>query len=374
MKFLGLLLSLTIWGILLTIGLAACGTGGETMLNGYLDTHQVQLRQPLSSDTRAVRFVIEPGTPARVIGQNLVKAGLIADDRLFEAYVRANKLDQRLAAGAFILAPSMTMVEIVETLQYAEASSVTLTIPEGWRREQIADYLVAAGVFTDTTTAAENYRHQTATSDLTGLDPSRYPFLQGRPAGVSLEGYLFPDTYRLPASGATALDVLQRQLDNFAARVLPLYEKAVADHTTDMELYQVLILASIVEREAVVPAERPIIAGVYLNRLAKGIKLEADPTVQYAMGYQKAAATWWKTPVSLDEYGAVDSPYNTYLYPGLPPGPIANPGLSSIEAVLQPAQHDYLYFVARPDQSGEHVFAKTFEEQQKNVEKYQRGN
>jgi UPF0755 protein len=374
MKSRCLLLPLTIWSILLALGAAACGTGNETMLSGYLSTHQAQLKQPVSVDTRAVRFVVQPGTPARIIGQNLVKAGLIADDRLFEAYVRVNGLDQRLAAGTFILAPSMTMVEIVETLQYAEATSVTITIPEGWRREQIADYLVAAGIFTSTATVAEDYRRQTATSDLTGLDPSRYPFLQGRPAGVSLEGYLFPDTYKLPTGGATAVDVLQRQLDDFATKVLPVYDKAVADHTTDMALYQVLILASIVEREAVVPAERPLIAGVYLNRLAKGMKLEADPTVQYAMGYQKAAGTWWKTPVSLEEYGAVNSPYNTYLYPGLPPGPIANPGLSSIEAVLIPAKHDYLYFVARPDHSGEHVFAKTFEEQEKNVEQYQQGN
>lgn len=368
---------LLFWIIIASVGfsfsLAACSSGGERLLNTYLDTHQAQLQQPISVDTRPVRFVVQSGTPARMIGQNLVKAGLIADDRLFEAYVRVNGLDQKLAAGTFILAPSMTLVEIVKTLQYTEAASVTITIPEGWRREQITDYLVAAGVFTSTSTAAEAYNHQTATSDLTGLDPTHYPFLQGRPAGVSLEGYLFPDTYKLPANGANAVDMLQRQLDNFAARVLPLYDQAVADHTTNMNLYQVLILASIVEREAVMPAERPIIAGVYLNRLAQGMKLEADPTVQYAMGYQKAAGTWWKTPVSLEEYGAVDSPYNTYLHPGLPPGPIANPGLSSIEAALKPAKHDYLYFVAKPDGSGEHVFAKTFEEQQQNVQKYQQG-
>ncbi|MFN8491709.1 MAG: endolytic transglycosylase MltG [Caldilineaceae bacterium] len=342
------------------------------MSSVYLSTHQEQLQKPLSVDPSPVRFVVQPGTPARVIGQNLVKAGLISDDRLFEAYVRVNGLDEKLSAGAFILAPSMTLVEIVQTLQYAEAASVTVTIPEGWRREQIADYLVAAGVFSSTTSVAD-YGRQTATSDLTGLDPKKYPFLQGRPAGASLEGYLFPDTYKLPATGATATDLLQRQLDDFATRVVPVYEQAVLSHTTDLDLYRVLILASIVEREAMAPAERPIIAGVYLNRLAKNMKLEADPTVQYAMGYQKATKTWWKTPVALEEYNSVDSPYNTYLHPGLPPGPIANPGLSSIEAVLKPAKHDYLYFVAKPDNSGEHVFAKTFEEQQQNVQKYQQG-
>ncbi|CAN5620686.1 endolytic transglycosylase MltG [soil metagenome] len=369
-------LFITICGVLCALALAGCGLsslGGDTMLSGYLKTHQKELGQPISVDTRPRRFVVEPGTPARTIGQNLIKANLIGDDRLFEAYVRVNGLDEKLAAGTFILTPSMTIVDIVDVLQQAKDTSITMTIPEGWRREQIADYLEAAGIFTNTTTAAEDYRRQTATSDLTGLDPSKYPFLQGRPAGVSLEGYLFPDTYQLPPSQATAADVLQRQLDDFAARVVPLYEKAVISHETNLDLYQVLILASIVEREAVVPAERPMIARVYLNRLDQEMRLEADPTVQYAMGYQKETGVWWKTPVSLEEYAAVDSPYNTYLHTGLPPGPIANPGLSSIEAVLKPAQHDYLYFVALPDGSGNHVFAKTFEDQTKNVERYRQG-
>ena len=166
------------------------------------------------------------------------------------------------------------------------------------------------------------------------------------------------------------MDVLTRQLDTFAERVVPLYEEARAKGTTDLSLHEVLTLASIVEREAVVREERPTIAGVYLNRLAGGIKLDADPTVQYAMGYQPASGQWWKTPVTLDEYSTVNSPYNTYLNTGLPPGPIAAPGLSSIEAVLNPEKHNYLYFVALPDGSGRHVFAETYDEQLQNVAKY----
>jgi UPF0755 protein len=138
-------------------------------------------------------------------------------------------------------------------------------------------------------------------------------------------------------------------------------------------LHTALILASIVEREAVVPEERRDIAGVYLNRLAAGMRLEADPTVQYAMGYQEATGQWWKTPVFLEEYESVISPYNTYLNDGLPPGPIASPGLSSIQAVLDPAGHDYLYFVATPDGTGRHVFARTFDEHAENVRRYQTG-
>ena len=122
------------------------------------------------------------------------------------------------------------------------------------------------------------------------------------------------------------------------------------------------------------PEERPAIARVYLNRLAAGMPLQADPTVQYALGYQPATGQWWKTPVFLEEYSSVVSPYNTYLNGGLPPGPIASPGLSSILAVLNPEPNDYLFFVALPDGSGRHVFATTFEEHQENVRRYQQGN
>lgn len=366
-----LLLAVAVLTALLT--LTACRLGGRPALSAYLTANQSQLTRPYSVDERPVRFVIEPGTPARLVGQQLVAAGLIGDDLLFEAYVRVNGLDARINAGSFVLSPSMTLIEIVDLLQRARAESITVTVPEGWRVEQIAEYLIEAGVFADNPSAGDAYRRQVLTSDLSGLDPSAYGFLQARPAGVSLEGYLFPATYQLPAEQPSAADVLQRQLDAFVARVLPEYEAAVAAGATNLSLYEVLTLASVVEREAVVAAERPAIAGVYLNRLAIGMKLEADPTVQYAMGYQPATRQWWKTPVFLEEYSGVDSPYNTYLYPGLPPGPIANPGLSSIQAVLHPEAHDYLYFVATPDGSGAHVFARTWEEHVENVRRYQRG-
>lgn len=357
--------------LVMALILMACG-GGDRVLSTYLNANEEALYLPTSVDDSPVRFVVEPGTPARAIGTQLLEAGLITDDLLFEAYVRVNGIASQLEAGTFILNPAMTMIEIVDVLQHAEATSVTITIPEGWRLEQQAEYLAEAEIFADAA-AAELYRTQAMTGDLTGLDPSRYPFLQERPAGSSLEGYLFPDTYEIPAIGATPADVLARQLDVFAARVLPAYESAIASGTTTLDLYTVLTIASIVEREAVIAAERPDIAGVYLNRLAQGIRLEADPTVQYAMGYQPETGQWWKTPVFLEEYSSVISPYNTYLNDGLPPGPIASPGLSSIEAVLNPGQHDYLYFVATADGTGAHIFASTFEEHAENVRRYQTG-
>ncbi len=361
-------------GALIFLGGCSSGaTNGERVLTAYLNSNLAMVDKPLSVDSRPVRFEVEPGTPARVIGKNLVAAGLIEDDLLFEAYVRVNGLAAQLEAGTFILAPSMTLAEIVDALQQAEAASITITIPEGWRLEQVADYLDEADIFGESSGQLEEYRRRVLEGDLTGLDLADYAFLQDRPAGASLEGYLFPDTYEIPAVAPLAADVLTRQLDGFASRVVPLYEQAVQSGTTTLDLYTVLTLASIVEREAVVPEERPDIARVYLNRLANGIRLEADPTVQYAMGYQAESGQWWKTPVFLEEYSSVISPYNTYLNDGLPPGPIAAPGLSSIQAVLTPAEHDYIYFVALPDGSGRHVFAKTFEEHAVNVRNYLTG-
>jgi UPF0755 protein len=333
----------------------------------YLDRNSAQLDQPASEYSRPVRFTIEPGMAARTIGRELQRFGLIRDPELFEAYVRLNELDNKIQAGIYVLDPSMTLREVVEAIQNADSESVSVTILEGWRFEQTADYLTKASVLSD---PAKGEAYRSLAASAASIEPDLYPFLRERPAGATLEGYLFPDTYEIPATNATALDVLTRQLDTFAERVVPLYEEARSGGTTDLSLHQVLTLASIVEREAVVREERPTIAGVYLNRLANGIKLDADPTVQYAMGYQEASGQWWKTPVSLEEYSTVNSPYNTYLNPGLPPGPIAAPGLSSIEAVLNPEQHNYIYFVAIPDGTGRHVFAETYEEHLQNVATY----
>ena len=155
-------------------------------------------------------------------------------------------------------------------------------------------------------------------------------------------------------------------LDTFNQRVTDqMRQQAAADQMT---FYEIVTLASIVEREAVVPEERPIIASVFLNRLKKKMPLQADSTAQYVIGYQPATRQWWKSPVTIDELTGAASPYNTYLHPGLPPGPICNPSLATIMAALQPAQTDYLYFFAKGD--GTHAFAKTYEEHQQNQQKY----
>lgn len=357
--------------------LAACGAANDVMLRNYLESHERELTLPAGSDSTPIRLEIAPGTPARAIGDQLVETGLIRDARLFEAYIRLNGLTTRLQAGVYYLAPSLTLVEIAGALQLGRSEGLLVTIPEGWRIEQTADYLRTANVFSDTidgiSIEAANYRDLALSENSTAIDAGRHPFLQDRPAGASLEGYLFPNTYEMDPDQRQGIDLVQRQLDAFAATVLPAYTAARASGATDLDLYAVLTLASIVEREAVVADERPTIAGVYLNRLAQGIKLDADPTVQYAIGFVPETNQWWKTPMTLEEYDQVVSPFNTYLNPGLPPGPIASPGLSSVQAVLSPEKHDYLYFVALPDGSGRHVFATTYEEQVINVNRYRQG-
>jgi len=353
-------------GSIVVLFLGACSS--DTVLSGYLQANQARLNQPASAEPRPMQFVVQPGQPARTIAENLANAGLITDARLFEAYVRVNGLAGKLQAGAHQLSPDMTIPQIVEVLQHARAPEIVVRVGEGWRLEQIADYLSQ-----NTPLDGAEYRRRASVGDLAGLDTGKYDFLDLRPADASLEGFLYPDTYRLPAEGATVLDLLSRQLDSFEENVMPAWRSAQASGQITFTLHQVLTLASIVEREAMVDDERPIIAGVYLNRLAAGMKLDADPTVQYALGYQPDTNRWWKTPMSLDEYGKVDSPYNTYLHTGLPPGPIANPGLRSIQAVLDPAKHDYLYFVAEPGGTGRHAFARTYEEHLKNVARYQQG-
>lgn len=328
----------------------------DLALSLYLQSRADEINEPVSDDPTSITFIIEPGETAIGIGERLQEQGLITDATLFRRFLQYNGLDASLEAGEYQLRRNMTMREITESLQHSRMVEVAITIPEGWRAEQVADLLTAENIMDGSVFLAAVRQG----------DVIDHPMLADRPAGANLEGYLFPETYRLPAQ-ATPEDLLTRMLDTMQAR-LPIGWESMAA-AQGLSLYEVLTLASIVEREAVVPAERPTIASVYLNRLKEGMYLQADPTVQYAMGYQTETGQWWKTPVTLEEYENVNSPYNTYLYPDLPPGPIASPGASSIAAVLQPAQTTYLFFLGRGD--GSHIFANTFEEHEQNIQLYQ---
>ncbi len=334
---------------------ALSGSPVDWGLGLYLLLRRGDLEQPAGTDPTPVTFTIHPGQSVMEVAQALEEAGLIRDAFLFRAYVRYHGLDREIEAGEYALNKTMTIPQIVEALRSGRKAEWTVRIREGLRLEEVAEVIAA----------------QTHLSAQAVLEAARdglrwradFPFLADLPPGATLEGYLFPDTYRL-ARDATAEGMIRRMLENFGRKVTP--EKIAAARARGLSLHQVIILASIVEREAVLPEERPLIASVYLNRLAAGMKLDADPTVQYALGYQPDQKTWWKSPLTLEDL-QVDSPYNTYRYPGLPPGPIASPGLASIEAVLNPAETDYFYFMADcVKKDGSHWFARTQEEHLRN--------
>ncbi|MHB1131480.1 MAG: endolytic transglycosylase MltG [Chloroflexota bacterium] len=310
---------------------------------------------PAGSSSTEIVFTVQKGENASQIANRLDDQGLITNAEAFRLLARLRGLDQSLEAGDYRLRESMRLGEVLATLQRAGAGQNKLTILEGWRLTEIADEI--------------DYRKLATRGDFLTLSASTswsQSFLNGRPTAAGLEGYLFPDTYQLDKD-MTARILVGRMLDNFEKRVMPVWN----DRRPGLELtlHQVLTLASIVEREAQVPAERPLIASVYLNRLRIGMRLQADPTVQYALIGANSVATqgYWKKDLSRADLG-LDSPYNTYMYAGLPPGPICNPGLAAVEAVLQPAQTDYLYFVAKGD--GSHAFARTLEEHNQNVSQY----
>jgi UPF0755 protein len=327
----------------------------DVLIGLYLQYRQGDLDRSASYDDTPVAFVVEPGESAATIAARLEELGLVTDGELFRMFIRYHGIDANLEAGEYVLRPNMTMAEIAETLQHARIEEVTVTIPEGWRAEQVAQML-----------AEENIVDGDEFLALVRGGKFDYSLLQDRPEGSSLEGFLFPETYRIPVQ-AEAKDLIERMLSTLEERFTPEMRRLAAER--GVTVYEVITLASIVEREAVIAEERPLIAGVFLNRLEQGMYLRSDPTVQYAKGYDATTGQWWPA-VAVEDWEAVDSPYSTYLYPGLPPGPICSPGLSAIQAVLEPADTEYLFFLAKGD--GSHAFATTYEEHLQNQELYQR--
>jgi UPF0755 protein len=339
-------------------------------LSLYLSMHQAELNQPAGADPVPVTFIVEPGETAAQVATSLEEQGLVVDGEVFRRFMTYHGLDVSLEAGTYALRQTMTMHEIAEALQYGGGDALTVTVPEGWRMEQVAWLLEQQELM-----RSDDFLAQARTGQYD------FPWLADRPQGASLEGFLFPDTYEL-SQDASPAEVVQLMLSTFDARVAPeiagrlpgkmIFDMGLSNYRA-MTVYDVVTLASIVEREAVVPEERPIIASVYLNRLdpahveETALRLSADPTVQYAKGFDPATGNWWN-PMLPGEGLTLDSPYNTFQTQGLPPGPICSPGLASILAVLNPAQTTYLYFHAIGD--GSHVFAATLEEHLQNQQQY----
>jgi UPF0755 protein len=296
---------------------------------------------------------VDEGATATETGEALEEAGVIQSARLFRILASLMGLGDQLAPGDYEFHQGTSATTALRRITQGITASNIVTVREGLRSEEIAELLEESGVVSATEFRAalsQSYNHE---------------FISQLDHG-SLEGVLFPATYGFP-SNITGHDAVDQMLLAFQQR----YEDEIRDRLPSqpngLSLSQVVTLASIVEREARVPEERPVIASVFLNRLESGIPLQADPTVQYVLGSDPASVAefgYWKAELSLADLN-IASPYNTYINVGLPPGPISNPGLDSILAVLEPADTNYLFFVAQPD--GSHAFAETLEEHTRNV-------
>jgi UPF0755 protein len=286
-----------------------------------------------------VLFRVTTGSGARVIGRQLQEQGIIRSARVFGLWVRLFGAQGSLKAGEYRLHPGLFPYQIVLDIKQGRVATSGVTIPEGYRLTQIADTLAAVGL-------VDREEFLALAQNSAAVLPEGSVF---NPPNGSLEGYLFPDTYRI-AHGTPVIDIIRLMLKRTEEQVAPLV--AQAHLPLNLTFHEVLTLASIVEKEARIAEERPLIAGVFLNRLKVGMPLQADPTVKYVLS---------PAPVRLSLRDIeVDSPYNTYRYSGLPPGPISNAGLAAIKAVLEPASTSYMYFVAKGD--GTHVFSATYQE------------
>jgi UPF0755 protein len=327
----------------------------KTLVGIYLNIRRDEINTPPSSDDTFLDFSIRAGENGATVAARLERLGAVSDAELFRLLLRYWGVDAQIEAGDYLLRKNMTMSQVARELQHGRLRAKTVTIREGLRAEEVAHQLAGEGLV-----------DQEEFILLVRDDAFNYDFLRDRPADApkTLEGFLFPDTYQFPVN-VTTTEVIDLMLQNFDRRVTIEMRQQALDN--GLNLFQALTLASIIEREAVVPEERPIIASVYLNRLRRGMYLEADPTVQYAKGYDSASGRWWPS-LSLAELREVESPFNTFTRPGLPPGPICSPGLASIEAALNPADTEYLFFHAKGD--GSHAFATTFEEHLENQSRY----
>lgn len=306
------------------------------------------LRRPVDPGAGSLDFTIELGEPTGSIISRLHAIGLIRDGGLFRDYLVYSGLDTQLQAGEFELSAAMSGPEIARALLDPTPGLVTVAVLPGWRLEEIAEGLASAGV-----EISEEEFVLAARGRYAGFD-----FLNSLPEGASLEGYLLAGAYEVEReiSGGALVRVL---LGGFQSQVGA--DLLAGFEAQGLGVHAAVTLASIVERESVIEEEMPLIASVFLNRMASGLKLESDPTVQYALGFDAASASWWTNPL-LTGHLSVNSPYNTYLVGGLPPGPIAAPSLEALRAVAFPQDTAYFFFRAACDGSGAHVFAETFEE------------
>jgi len=301
---------------------------------------------PMDSSQKEAQIVVVPqGWGVDEIGSRLKTEGLIRNSLAFKLMVMKEGIAKKLQAGDFRLSPSMNLFEITQALTHGTLD-VWITIPEGLRREEIADAI------------QKSLAKQ-------GVEFDKADFID---QSKKWEGMLFPDTYLIPKT-ITVEEIIKYLTDNFNKKFDPV------KNNSGLTKKQVIILASLVEREAKHDKDRPIIAGILIKRLKNGWPLQVDATVQYAKAsiiYNQKSDdggidNWWQ-PISREDLKTINSPYNTYINQDLPPTPICNPGLASLKAAANPQDSDYWFYIS--DNTGNIHYAQTNEEQEKNIEKY----
>ncbi|MCD9023086.1 endolytic transglycosylase MltG [Cohnella silvisoli] len=340
-----------LWSFLIALGLVL------SMVAGVLFYLWNGLR-PTSTSATPVQITISSGMRAKKVAEVLEQNGLIRSAFLFSGWLKLQGEGSRFQAGVYELTPGMTRDQIVAKLNNGEimaAATIHFTIPEGFTVQQIAARLAeTAGVnkakFLEAAGQPAQWTGSMWTKTLPTDNNLRFP----------LEGYLFPETYEMKR-GSTEADIINRMLSELDHKLDQLPEDWQSTlEERGLTVHQLLTIASLVEREVVVDDERPIVASVIQNRLKKKMPLQIDATIQYLLDKQKERL--------LEVDLKVDSPYNTYLRAGLPPGPIASPSFKSIEAALFPEQTDYLYYVTKKDGTNTHLFAVTYKQHQKNIQ------
>ena len=292
---------------------------------------------------KPVKFTVEPGVSGNQIGAELAREGLIESLDGWKIWTKFKQIGDssgEFKAGTYLVSPQESLSEIASKIWSGKIMQLEFTIPEGWSTMQMGEYFESQGYF-----SAEEFADAVTT-----IPDEQYPWLP--PDLPILEGFLYPDTYKISSDRATNPEaIVNIMLNHFEQVALPVYEAA----QTDMSLLEWVTLSSIVEKEAVVGDERTLIAGVFTARLDRGMRLESDPTVEYGLGIRQTA----DQPLTYAQV-RTPSPYNTYRNAGLTPTPIASPGIASLKATLNPESTDYLFFVARYD--GTHVFSETLSE------------
>lgn len=302
-----------------------------------------------AGSTEQVIVEIPAGTGTGGIASILEQNGVIDNITAFKFQSKTKGLDGKYKAGEYTLSPGMSMGEIMDILVAGNVNTVRFTIPEGYTVSQTRDRLASQGLIN-----SEMFDQEVLSGQFD------YRFMQNAPAGENrLEGYLYPETYDV-YTNASEHDIIDRMLAQFNK----IFTEEYYDRADELGLSvnEVLTVASMIERETMADSERAKVASVIYNRLERGMKLQIDATVQYVLGEQKDRLLYKDLEI--------DSPYNTYKIEGLPPGPICSPGEASIRAALYPEETDYLYYVLKPELSGEHNFAKTGKEFQKFKDEY----